>query len=131
MDSAERSCVFFDRPGLGLDEAEAALRQGGLAVSRKGDVLHVGGNGGPELFVRVVRGEGARRDAARLGRGEPLDAVLRRCDAAFVITFRDLDEVLEEADALTDVQLRLQKLTDGVIARSWNDELSGPEREGT
>jgi hypothetical protein len=127
MESAERSCVFFRGPGAGLDEAEAALRDGGLGVARSGDALRVARPGGPELTIRIVRGEGARRDAARLGRGEPVEALLRQCDAAFVITFRDLDEVLEDTDVLTDVQLRLQKLTAGVIARSWNDELSGPD----
>lgn len=130
MESAERSCVFFRQPGVGLGDAEAALREGGMTVARKGDLIQVGWRGSPTLQVRVVRGEGIRKDAVRLGRGKPLEALMRQCDAAFIITFRDLDEILEDANALIEVQLRLQKLTDGVIARSWNDELSGPEGDG-
>ena len=127
MESADRSCVFFHKPGVGLAEAEAALRDSGLDVTRHGDALEVSRQGSPALTVRVVRGEGIRKDAGRLGRAKPFEHLLRRCDAAFVITFEDLDRILEDPKVLTEVQLRLRKATDGVIARSWNDELSGPE----
>jgi hypothetical protein len=129
MESADRSCIFFHKPGAGLPEAEAALRGSGLTVTRHGDALEVSRRGSPALTVRLVRGEGIRKDAVRMGRGKPFEDVMRRCDAAFVITFADLDQVLEDPKALTEVQLRLRKATDGVIARSWNDELSGPEEE--
>lgn len=127
MDSAERACVFYHKPGVALPEAEASLRAKGLAVTRKGDLLQVAAKNGPTLEVRQVHGAGVRKDAVRLGRAKPLEALLRECDAAFVITFKDLDQVLADGKLLTDVQLVLQALTDGVIARSWNDELSGPE----
>jgi len=128
MESADRSCIFFfQKPEVGLAEAEAALRGSGLTVTRRGEALEVSRPAGPGLTVRVVRGEGIRKDAARVGRGKPFEDLMRRCDSAFVITFADLDRVLEDPKALTEVQLRLRKATDGVIARSWNDELSGPE----
>jgi len=127
MESADRSCIFFHKPGVGLAEAEAALRGSGLAVARRGDALEVSSPQGPALTVRFIQGEGIRKDAVRLGRGKPLEALMRRCDSAFVITFEDLDPVLEDPKALTEVQVQLQRTTDGVIARSWNDELSGPE----
>jgi hypothetical protein len=50
-------------------------------------------------------------------------------DAAFEISFDDLDKVLAEANTLIEVQRILQQITEGVIVRSWNDELSGPEDE--
>jgi hypothetical protein len=131
MESGERSCVFFRKPEVGLDEAEAELRAGGMTVRRDADALQASWQDSPPLTIRLVRGDGIRKDAVRLGRGKPQEAAMRPCDAAFIITFRDLDEVLDDANALIEVQLRLQKITDGVIARSWNDELSAPEGEGT
>jgi len=126
MESAERSCIFFQKPGIGLDEAAAALRAKGLTAARQGEILTVTGKDSPALQVHVVHGAGVRKDAVRFGRGKGLQELLGTCDSAFVITFQDLDRVLEDATVLIDVQLGLQALTGGVITRSWNDEVSGP-----
>ncbi len=127
MESPERSCIFFHKPALGLDDAASALRAKGMTASRKGDVLSVVWKDSPTLHVHFVQGDGVRKDAVHVGRGKSLEALLRECDSAFVITFEDLDQVLDEANVLIEVQLDLQALTGGVIMRSWNDELSGPE----
>lgn len=128
MESAERSCVFFHKPGFALSQAEAALRQKGLlTVSRKGELLTVTWKDSPALKIHYVQGEGVRKDAARVSRGTTLEAMMRDVDAAFVITFENLDDVLDDANTLIEVQLELREATDGVISRTWNDELSGPE----
>jgi hypothetical protein len=127
MDSEDRSCIFFHKQGAGLADAEAALRAKGLPFSKEGDGLEIAREGGPHLHLRFVYGAGVRKDAVRLGRGKELEPLLRRCDAAYVITFENLDQVLADGNLLIEVQLALQAATEGVISRSWNDELSGPE----
>jgi hypothetical protein len=128
MESNERSVVFFHRPGFGLDQADAALRQSKLTVLREGETVAVfWDEQSPRLFVRFVQGEGVRKDAVKISRGTLLAGLMNGFDSAFEISFRDLDEVLDEINTLIEVQTILREATDGVVARSWNDELSGPE----
>jgi len=128
VDSEDRSCIFFHKPGFALGEAEAALRRKGLLrVSRKEEFLTVTWKGSPPLQIHYVQGEGVRKDATRVSRGTVLEGRMRDFDAAFVITFENLDDVLEDADTLIEVQLELREATDAVISRTWNDQLSGPE----
>jgi len=128
MESAEKSLIYFHKPGMGLEQVAAPLAAGGLTVTRDGDLLRVRWAGkGPELRVRHVQGERIRLDAVQKGRGSELEPLMRTLDSAFEISFDSLDEVLDETNTLIEVQSVLQKITEGVTTRSWNDELSGPE----
>ncbi|HUR38297.1 MAG TPA: hypothetical protein VM222_02335 [Planctomycetota bacterium] len=130
MESPEKSLIYFHRPGLDLAQAQAPLGAGGMTVARDGELLRVRrGGDGPELRVRHVHGERIRLDAIQKARGTALQSLMSTLDAAFEIAFDNLDKVLADADTLTEVQRILQQLTDGVIVRSWNDELSGPGEE--
>ena len=128
MDNSEKSLIYFHRPGLGLEQVQAPLAAGGMTVTRDGDLLRVRwGSEGPELRVRHVQGERIRLDAVQKGRGSLLEPLMRTLDSAFEISFDSLDAVLAESNTLIEVQGVLQKISEGVTTRSWNDELSGPE----
>jgi hypothetical protein len=130
MESPEKSLIYFHHPGLDLAQAQDPLGAGGMTVAREGDALRVRrGGDGPELRVRHVHGERIRLDAIQKSRGTALQSLMSTLDAAFEISFDDLDKVLAEGDTLIEVQRILQQLTEGVIVRSWNDELSGPGEE--
>jgi hypothetical protein len=130
MESREKSLIYFHHPGLDLAQAQDPLGAGGMTVARDGEVLRVRRGGeGPELRVRHVHGERIRLDAIQKSRGTALQSLMSTLDAAFEVSFDDLDKVLAEANTLIEVQRILQQLTEGVIVRSWNDELSGPEGE--
>jgi len=130
MESGEKSLVYFHGPGMGLEQVQAPLAAGGMTVTRDGNLLRVRrGGDGPEVRVRHVHGERIRLDAIQKARGTALQSLMSTLDAAFEISFDDLDKILDETNTLIEVQRVLQQLTDGVIARSWNDELSGPEDE--
>jgi hypothetical protein len=127
MENAEKSLIYFHRPGMGLEQVQAPLAAGGMTVTRDGDLLRVRWGKGPELRVRHVQGERIRLDAVQKGRGSPLEPLMRTLDSAFEISFDSLDAVLAESNTLIEVQGVLQRITEGVTTRSWNDELSGPE----
>jgi hypothetical protein len=128
MRSDDRSIVFFHRPGFGLQQAEEALRKSTLTVVREGESLTVSWEKeGPQLFIRLVQGDDVRKDAAKIGRATLYAGLMKECDSGLVITFQDLDEVLDEMNTLIEVQRILRTATDGVVSRTWNDELSGPE----
>ena len=44
---------------------------------------------------------------------------MKEFDSGLVITFRDLDEVLDEMNTLIEVQEILRTATDGVVSRTW------------
>jgi hypothetical protein len=75
----------------------------------------------------LVQGDDVRKDAAKIGRATLYAGLMKECDSGLVITFQDLDEVLDEMNTLIEVQRILRTATDGVVSRTWNDELSGPE----
>jgi hypothetical protein len=130
MDNSEKSLIYFHRPEMGLEQVQAPLAAGGMTVTRDGDLLRVRrGGDSPELRVGHVRGERIRLDAIQKARGTALESLMSTLDEAFEISFDDLDKTLADSETLIEVQRVLQQLTDGVIARSWNDELSGPGDE--
>ena len=121
MASREVCLVLYHDPTIGIDEAAKALSS--LAVERRGDVLHVRWKAGrdPELRVRAVsavRPDGSVRWERDLP--EPVAEFLY----AFEISFDDLEEVLDETNALIDVQLTLVDLTSGANYRTWNGNLT-------
>lgn len=130
MENAEKSLIYFHKPGVDLKQAQDSLAARGMTVTRDGETLRVRWGGeGPELRVRVVQGERIRLDAIQKARGTLLEPLMRTLDTAFEISFDNLDEVLDETNTLIEVQRILQQRSDGVITRSWNDELSGPGEE--
>jgi hypothetical protein len=84
--------------------------------------------GGPILYLAITRGEFVESFGRRLmGRGRKYRPLLSGCDTQIEITFRNLDEALDEISTLIDVQQLLQSATDGLLYRSWNQTFSGPE----
>lgn len=81
---------------------------------------------GPAMWVTYSAGPEVAADAARLAEIHRLPE-LAKADRRFEVGFNDLDEVLNEINTLIEVQVTLQDLTRGYIARSWNPEVSPPE----
>ncbi len=83
---------------------------------------------GPILYVSINRGEFVETIGRRLmGRGRKYRSLIAGCDTQIEITFRDLEEVLDEINTLIDIQATLQEATGGLLYRSWNQTFSGPE----
>jgi hypothetical protein len=83
---------------------------------------------GPILYLAIKRGEFVETFGRRLmGRRRKYRPLLSGCDTQIEITFRNLEEVLDEINALIDVQHLLQSATGGLLYRSWNQTFSGPE----
>jgi hypothetical protein len=83
---------------------------------------------GPILYVSITRGEFVEAFGRRLmGRKRKYRPLIEGCDTQIEITFRDLEEVLDEINTLIDIQATLQEATGGLLYRSWNQTFSGPE----
>lgn len=95
---------------------------------KNGDVLTVGYSQGPQLRVVFLCEPFVREEAEELGEGTPHAAELSRCDVRFEILIDDLNGVLDETNTLIDVQLTLQDATSGFMFNTWNQELTGPEK---
>jgi hypothetical protein len=104
-----------------LDAAAGALTEYGLAVDRQRDQLIVGRSGSPRF--RVASRAPVRAQAAEIGEGTPHE---RRSDARFEIGMDDLDEVLDEANTLMEVQGTLQDASQGLLFLPWNGRLIEP-----
>jgi hypothetical protein len=124
----EAAIIYFHKPNFGLDQAESALRESKLNVARQGDTLILTWEAeGPKFSVRLIQGGSVKSQATSIGRATIHEGLLRHCDSAFEIAFKDLDEVLDESKTFIQIQEALQTATDGVISRTWNEEVSGPE----
>jgi len=129
MRGQEASYVFFHKPGFELDQAEARFVEEDYVLERKGDTLEViwDDDEPVTLYIRYLRGPEVTKMALKAGHSSEYRDLLRTCDAAFEITFDDLDKVLDETHSLIETQGLLGDATGGVVSRSWNDELSGPD----
>ncbi|MGC4892869.1 hypothetical protein [Micromonospora sp. DT31] len=118
----EGCVVYFTGPATLADAAQCLKH---MEVAEEGDRLTVQWHGGPRMEMTFDAGPGIAAEAAYFAeeRGVP---ELAACDRRFLVTFDDLDEVLDEINTLIDVQLWLQSLTKGHVLYSWNDEVSPP-----
>lgn len=92
---------MLETAGFAVDAPD----DGGLVVRRDG--------------IELMLHEGAATPA-EISQRAPHAASLRRCPRRFVIEFADLDEVLQESNALIEVQCTLQELTEGYLVTPWN-----------
>jgi hypothetical protein len=119
-----RCQLYFDNDQFTLDDAARALGERKLSVTARGDTLDVRRGGGPVLHVRLARGPAVWDDARRIGAGTKYADRLARCGSRLVITFADLDAVLDEINTLIDVQSALEKATGGLYYNCWNRRFS-------
>lgn len=104
--------------------ADAAQQLKGLVIAEDEHRLTVRwADDGPLMWVAHATGPQVAADSDELAQlhGEP---ELAGHGSRYEVTFEDLDEVLQEINTLIEVQLNLQELTGGYVARSWNGEIT-------
>lgn len=127
---SEVSMVFFRlAQGVDLAAAGAALREAGLDVEEAGACWRVRWDDGPLLRVGLSAAPQVAAQASALGEGGAVPGI-GACDVRFEIAIDDLDEALDEANTLIEVQATLQGLTGGYLFNSWNAELLPPDEDG-
>jgi hypothetical protein len=125
-------CLFFFRdPRVEFTTArlKECLREAGLSVLGDEEPLRVRWVGeGPELFVSIHRGSVAETIARGVvGKRRKHRTLIPGCDAYVMITFHDLEEVLDEINTLNQVQWAVQAATRGLGYNSWNQAMWGPD----
>lgn len=122
------SCsVLFHKPGFGLDEAKVLLGERGLLVESYRRGLTLKWHDGLSLRLYFDRSENVRREVGEIAEGTPYQEALGSFDTRFEIVFDDLEEVLDEANTLIEVQIALQNATGGFLFNSWNGQLIAPD----
>ncbi|MDQ2732416.1 MAG: hypothetical protein M3Y56_12220 [Armatimonadota bacterium] len=133
MKSAPQSWIMFHKPGFELAEAVNAFARTNLFVTQQGETLLVRWNdhptleAGPTLQVHFLSGTAVQDEAVALSKrsnAKPYASVLLQCDSRFVISFDNLEVVLDEINTLIEVQATLQEATDGILYNNWNKQIS-------
>lgn len=118
--------VFFRCGACDLEAAALAMEGSGLKVQRDGATLVVGRDGSPSFRIGHVTDSHVQVEAAEIGAGSEHEEAMRGCDARFEIEIQDLDEALDEANTLMEVQGALQDACQGYLFLPWNGSLSEP-----
>jgi hypothetical protein len=119
--------VFFVDTGASLKDAQGWLSAAGLMVEASyPEFLHARLRGQAGVNVGVSRGPKAQDQIRALAARVPHLGPLNEVSAFFHLTFKDLDEVLEQADTLERVQRALQDGVRGILYEPWNQGGSAP-----
>jgi hypothetical protein len=122
---SNRFRVFFSDASIGLDEAIGAIEDAGLSVTNEHDTLRAADSSGLVFHIDLLDDELA--EVRQIGKEHGMLDELRGCGRQFQVYFENLDAVLDETNALIELQTALQDLTAGYVLLDWNDELLPPE----
>lgn len=119
----EFAYVMFHDPQIKLKDAVNVLRKSKLEVMLEKDSLWVMKDGEPSVLVRLNRDPEAHQVAVELAEESKFAERLRRCDARFGIAPYDADK----AETIRQIRQALQKLTQGFVYQTWDQQLSAPK----
>jgi hypothetical protein len=116
----ESRCLIAFAGTISLPAAANALEDAGLDVVDHGGHLAVSWGEPLSVGVSVLAPAEAQQQLARLNRAD----VLAQCNSCIAIEISELDDALDDANLLIEVQATLEELTSGWTVNAWNNVLS-------
>lgn len=118
--------IFFNRDDCDKERAIDFLKNYGISVVVEEDYLAVQKANSPIFKIYLVEADFVNVEAKEISTGTAYQKNMAEFNARFEVIIENLDEALDEANTLMDVQGALQDASNGYLFTAWNGNIMEP-----
>ena len=123
---SETCMIFFKSESCDKDAVVKSLLNYKFEVENKSTYLLVSKNKNPKFKISLITESYVQEEAIDISNGTEYSVQMSRCNARYEIYIENLDEALNEANALMEVQGAIQDASKGYLFTPWNNNLEEP-----